>query len=217
MKTMKLLSASAIVTVMLAAPAWAASTNTKGNTNPNPAADAGANTSTTTNTNNSGGGNAPQGAADNSVLPQMDRAFLDSAAQGSHMEIAGSKTAQQKSENPAVKTFAEAMIKDHMAMSNEVSALAASKNHTLPTEPSDEQKAILEELNGLSGAAFDTAYAQRLGIAAHEKTINEFKQAVQDAKDPEVKALAEKTLPKLEHHLEMARELQKDPSMSANK
>jgi putative membrane protein len=199
MKHLKLLSAATVATAMLAAPTWAASNNS--NANPNANANSGG---------NSGGNSTADGA-----LPQMDRAFLDSAAQGSHMEIAGSKTAQQKSENPAVKAFAEAMIKDHTAMSAEVSTLAASKNHTLPSEPSEEQKAILEELNGLTGQAFDTAYAQRLGIAAHEKTINEFKLAVQDAKDPDVKALAQKTLPKLEHHLEMARELQSDPSMSA--
>lgn len=211
MKTMKLLSAGAIATAMLAAPAWAASTNASSNTSPNAA------TGTGTNTNSRGSTHSPNGAAAQSALPQMDRAFLDGAAQGSHMEIAGSKAAQQKSENPAVKKFAEAMIKDHMAMSDEVSALAASKNHTLPAEPSDEQKALLKELNGLSGAAFDSAYAQRLGIGAHEKTIDDFKLAVQDAKDPEVKALAQKTLPKLEHHLKMARELQSDPSMSANK
>jgi putative membrane protein len=179
MRYLKIFSAGAVVTALLASASWAASTTPS-----------------------------------QSSLEAVDKTFLDRAAQGSHMEIAGSKAAQQTSENPAVKQFAGEMIKDHSAMSDEVSALAASKNHTLPTEPSPEQKAELEKLNELSGKAFDTAYAQRVGVAAHEKTVSEFKQAVQEVKDPDVKALAEKTLPKLEHHLEMARELNSDPSLS---
>ena len=42
---------------------------------------------------------------------------------------------------------------------------------------------------------------------AHEDTVKLFEEASREAKDPEVKAWATKTLPGLKHHLEMAKAL----------
>jgi hypothetical protein len=44
-------------------------------------------------------------------------------------------------------------------------------------------------------------------VVAHEQTIELFQKAA-NSKDAELKAFAQKTLPKLQHHLKMARELQ---------
>jgi putative membrane protein len=48
-----------------------------------------------------------------------------------------------------------------------------------------------------------------MGVTAHEDTVKLFQKASADAKDPEVKAFATKTLPKLQHHLQMAQDLKK--------
>jgi ABC-type branched-subunit amino acid transport system substrate-binding protein len=41
----------------------------------------------------------------------------------------------------------------------------------------------------------------------HKKAVSDFEKASKSAKDPEVKAFAEKTLPTLQHHLERAEAL----------
>lgn len=145
--------------------------------------------------------------AGETTLSRADRTFLENAVQGSHAEIEGSKMAQEKSQSAEVEEFAAAMIKDHTAMIKEVTALAQLKGYTPPDGPSVMQRTELTALGALTGNAFDKMYVDRLGIASHEATIEQFEAAAKDADDPEVKALAEKTLPKLKHHLEMAQAL----------
>jgi putative membrane protein len=144
-----------------------------------------------------------------SSLSSADKDFLENAAQSGHAEIEGSKMAQQKSGNAAVKTFADQMIQDHSKVAQELTTLAASKGYTPPSEPSVMQKTKLKALSVTSGATFDRMYASQIGVSAHEDAVGLFQKAATDAKDPDIKAFAAKTTPALEHHLEMAKALQK--------
>lgn len=138
---------------------------------------------------------------------RADAAFMKQAAQNGHAEVEGSKLALTKAVNTQVKGFAQQMVDDHTKSSEELKALAASKGVKLPTEPSMAQKARLKLLQGADGAEFDKRYAEQLGVKAHEDTLKLFQKAAANAKDPDVKAFATKTLPALQHHLQMAREL----------
>jgi len=140
-------------------------------------------------------------------LASEDEKFLENAIQGSNAEIKGSQLALEKSESGDVKAFAQMMIDDHQKMAKEAAALATSKGMTPPTEPSAMQTTEITALKALSGGAFDTMYVNRIAVAAHESTVDLFKKATQEVQDPEVKALAMKTLPKLKEHLEMAETL----------
>ncbi|MFC4273818.1 DUF4142 domain-containing protein [Achromobacter aloeverae] len=145
--------------------------------------------------------------ANESHLASADKSFLEDAAQGGYAEIQGSQMALQKSRNEDVKTFANQMIKDHTAVGEELAALAKSKGYTPPTEPSLMQKGELKALD-VTDDSFDSMYARRIGVAAHESTIKVFEKEIKDGKDAEVKAFAQKTLPALQSHLEMAKALQ---------
>jgi putative membrane protein len=46
-------------------------------------------------------------------------------------------------------------------------------------------------------------------IKAHGKAVSLFENAVLDAKDPEIRSFADKTVPLLRTHLESAKELEK--------
>ncbi|MDB5802073.1 MAG: putative secreted protein [Rhodocyclales bacterium] len=141
------------------------------------------------------------------TLSHGDKKFLDAAAHAGHTEVEGSKLAQSKSSSSDVKSFADQMIKDHTKVGDELDQLAASKGVKVPTEPSITQKAKLKMLGAYSGANFDKHYAKSIGVEAHEDTVKLFRKASKDVKDPDVKAFADKTLPGLEHHLEMAKTL----------
>jgi putative membrane protein len=149
------------------------------------------------------------GTKDTSQLARADRTFLENAAQGGHAEIEGSKLAEQKASSPDVKTFAARMIKDHTAVGEELTKLASTKGYTPPTEPSVVQRTELKALSALDGERFDKMYSSRIGVAAHESTVKMFKEAAQRAQDPDIKAFAAKHVPDLEHHLQMARDLNK--------
>ena len=62
-------------------------------------------------------------------------------------------------------------------------------------------------LETLSGAAFDRAFANHM-VKGHEKAISKFEAALPNLQDPELKKYAEKTLPILHKHQEMAQSLQ---------
>jgi putative membrane protein len=62
-------------------------------------------------------------------------------------------------------------------------------------------------LKAKKGADFDRAYIADQ-VKGHREAVRLFSRAAKNAKDAEVKSYAEKTLPTLKHHLEMAESLQ---------
>ena len=189
------------------APAQSGATAAPGQTTPSPT------DPTTTAPANSAQPVAPGTAVDprqgdnESMLAQEDETFLENAIQGSYAEIEGSQLALEKTESEDVRKFAEMMIKDHGEMVKEASKLATEKGMTPPDGPSVMQTTEITALKALSGGAFDAMYVNRIGVASHEATVEMFEEASQQAQDPDVKAMAEKTLPKLREHLKMAEAL----------
>lgn len=144
-------------------------------------------------------------AADGMV--RSDRNFMEQAAQNGHAEVETAKLAQSKSSNEKVKSFAMKMEQDHTKTGEELAALASSKGVKLPTEPSVVQKSKAKAMGALEGDRFDRQYADTMGVKAHEDTVKMFQKAASGAKDPDVKAFAAKTLPALQEHLKMSRDL----------
>ena len=142
-----------------------------------------------------------------SALADEDETFLENAIQGSYAEIEGSQLALDKTESQDVRQFADMMIKDHGQMVKEATKLATEKGMTPPEGPSAMQTTEITALKALTGGAFDAMYVNRIGVASHEATVEMFEEATKEAQDPDVKAMAEKTLPKLREHLEAARRL----------
>jgi putative membrane protein len=137
-----------------------------------------------------------------------DREFMEKAAQAGHTEVEASKLAQSKGSSADVKTFAATMIDDHTKVGDELTQLAASKNVKVPAEPSIVQRTKIKVLSATSGSNFDKRYADEIGVTAHQDTIALFQKEASGGADPDVKAFATKTLPSLNHHLEMAKTLQ---------
>jgi len=142
---------------------------------------------------------------------RSDESFMKEAAHAGAAEIEASKLAQTKAKSADVKSFADTMIADHTKVADELKALAASKNVKLPDGPSVGQNAEIKLIDAGDNDKFDERYAKHFGVKAHQDTIKLFEEASREAKDPEVKAWATKTLPGLKHHLEMAQALNAAP------
>lgn len=136
-------------------------------------------------------------------LDSGDRDFLESAAQASHLEVQASRLALEKTRNADLKAFAQKMIDEHGKAGQQLAALAHGKGYDVPTEPSLTQKARLKAL-GLRDEGFDKAYAEEIGVGAHEDAVALFEKASNDVKDPDIRQFAIQTLPTLRQHLRMA-------------
>jgi putative membrane protein len=100
-----------------------------------------------------------------------------------------------------VKDFAAMMMKDHMAASEELKAIAARKNITLPTTLGKDEQEDVDEMAKLTGAEFDKKYVDAM-VEDHEDDVKLFLEASIAGEDPDLKAYAGKTLPTLQKHLE---------------
>ncbi|HVZ10010.1 DUF4142 domain-containing protein [Rhodopila sp.] len=132
-----------------------------------------------------------------------DRTFAAEAAQGGVAEIQLGQLALQKAASPQVKEFANRMVTDHTTANQELAGVAKTEKLSLPAEPDARQKSDMERLSGLTGNAFDTAYMKQM-VQDHEKTVAAFQKEAQTGRDPELKAFAQKYLPVLRQHLQMA-------------
>ena len=153
-----------------------------------------------------------QGAGQNAAVrddKEYDSEFLTKAASGGMLEVELGKVVAQRATTPTVKQFAQQMVTDHTKANNELKALAAKKNITLPASLGDDQKKVYDEVLTEKGAKLDDKYVSEM-VDDHEEDVKEFQEASTKAGDPEVKALAAKTLPVLQMHLTMIKKIQAD-------
>ncbi len=142
--------------------------------------------------------------------------FMVKAASGGMLEVELGRMALQKASSPKVKQFAQQMIDDHTKANEELKALAAKKNITLPTTPGDEAQEHINDLAKYSGAEFDKEYLE-LMHKDHQEDLDLFKEAAEEAEDADVKAFAAKTLPVLQNHHQMAEQMDEGKAKNAKK
>ncbi|WP_184692046.1 DUF4142 domain-containing protein [Rhizobium leguminosarum] len=142
-------------------------------------------------------------------VPPKTEDFVKEAAASDMFEIASSKLAAERGDD-ATRAFAKQMLADHQKTSDELKALVSGGKvkATLPAAMSSAQQSMLDKLNGLKGDDFNEQYHSDQE-EAHEDAVDLFKRYGNEGDNPELKAWAASTRPALEHHLEMAKELNK--------
>ncbi|MFN2452794.1 MAG: DUF4142 domain-containing protein [Pyrinomonadaceae bacterium] len=150
-----------------------------------------------------GNAESKQGTA---MLSDADKEFMTEAASGGMLEVELGRLATQRGESAVVKQFGQHMIDDHTRANNELMQVASSKGIALSKELKDEHKKTVERLSKLSNEQFDRAYANDM-VEDHVKDVADFQKQAEQGADKDVKAFAAKTLPTLQEHLRMAREM----------
>ncbi len=142
------------------------------------------------------------------VAPKTED-FVTEAAASDMFEIESSKLAADRAD-PATKAFAQQMIQDHQKTSNELKQLVESGKvkATIPTSMPAAKQEMIGELQELQGEEFTEQY-QDDQVEAHEEAVDLFQRYAEGGDNPDLKAWAAKTAPALEHHLQMANELNK--------
>jgi putative membrane protein len=121
-------------------------------------------------------------------------------------EIEASRIAIARGGSASVRRFAEATLRDRVAIDTDLQQLAASVNVALPSQLDETLRARLAVLASLSGNDFDRAYARNVGIMAQEEALLAFERAANQAGE-RVERFAASQLPALRKHLEWARQL----------
>jgi putative membrane protein len=142
-------------------------------------------------------------AAARSSLASGERKFMEKAAMDGLAEVQMGQIAQQKAQNAQVKDFAGRMVTDHTKANEELKSLASAKGVQLPAEVDRSHKRHADELQKKSAEKFDREYMEHM-VKEHKKDVKEFEKQAKGAKDPELKAFAQKTLPVLQSHLQAA-------------
>jgi len=148
----------------------------------------------------------PALAAD--AIPEATQDFIDTAAVANKFEIDTSELALKYSQAKDVKAFAQEMIDDHKKIGEEFKATLQGAGITPPADRLDlAHEAKYAKLRVFTTAkGFDGSYISEQ-LAAHEDAVKLFGDYSKNGPTPAVKEFAAKTLPTLEHHLAMAKEL----------
>jgi putative membrane protein len=133
--------------------------------------------------------------------------FVTQAAIGGMAEVEMGKLAVDKASSADVKKFGAQMVSDHAKANEQLEGIATGKSLKVPTALDAEHKAKPEMLSKKTGAEFDKAYVQAQ-VSGHERMQQLWDHEANDGKDADLKTFAEKTLPTVVKHYQMAKQLE---------
>lgn len=140
---------------------------------------------------------------------EKDAQFLVNAAEINREEISLGQLAQQSGKSAKVKELGKMMEDAHTKSLSALTALAKSKNITLPEAQTDDGQDAYKKLTEKTGNEFDKEYADMM-VKGHKDAISLFENASNDATDPDIKSWASTSLPDLRTHLDHALDCQKE-------
>jgi putative membrane protein len=150
---------------------------------------------------------AHEAHATSNAHESAEQTFVTKAAQAGLVEVELGKLAQMRSADPGVKSFAAQMVKDHEKVNAELRALAEAKKLNVPNQLDRESARIMHRMSARPPSEFDGAFGSQM-VEAHEAAITLFSDAAA-LRDKDLVAFAEKMLPTLLHHRQLAEELPK--------
>lgn len=138
-------------------------------------------------------------------LSRADRTFFEKASKAAMKEVSVSQATVDRLMNPQAKAFAQMMVSDHSKTNSELMELAAKKGVMLPAK--DDVAPKMMEKWSKKTDDLDEDYMEEM-VNDHQESVQLFEKATK-SEDAEIAAFARKTLPTLQHHLTMAKDLKK--------
>jgi putative membrane protein len=151
---------------------------------------------------------AAVGATSANTMGSVDTgSFVSNAGQSDMYEIQAAQIAQQRSKNADVKSFAKMMVTDHTAMSAQMKPLFQAAGQQPPTDLDQRRKGFLDNLKGAPAADFDKTYIDQQ-VAGHQEALDLMKGYADHGSDAGLKTAASQAVPKIQMHLDKAKEIQ---------
>ena len=162
-------------------------------------------------------GYAAEAAQSSTRLPTQERAtraFLRSAAVAARVEADASRLALARTQDPAVRGYAEQLTRYRAEADLELLRLLHDRAMAPPMLETAQRKA-LNRLAKLEGAKFDRAYVELVSVRHQQAEVQQYQRAAQAIADPAVKAWVERQLPALREQQAGAQRLGGKPGPAA--
>jgi putative membrane protein len=135
-----------------------------------------------------------------------DAKFFERGASANMLEVQLGELAQDKGTTADVKAFGARMVADHGKKIEEMKALAAKKEVTLPTALLPQHQQTLDRLSGMSGAEFDEGYIDFM-VRAHRDMETLLRKTAEQTADNDIRTFANDTLKGVQDHYAHAQKL----------
>jgi putative membrane protein len=134
--------------------------------------------------------------------------FVPKAAMSDLFEIKSGELAASKSQSPEVKKAGQELVMDHTKSSMELEALAKQTGVAFekPIKLDKKHQQMIDNMVAADDKNFDEAF-KGTQVQAHKEGIILFKSYSEGGDHPQLKQFATKTLPVLEHHLQMVEQI----------
>jgi putative membrane protein len=155
--------------------------------------------------------------------------FLNRAIEMNQAEVELSRLAQNKSQNPQVKEYAETMIQDHTQAFDKLQSAAGTSQGQPQPQLNKQHQQLLDRLSNLSGTHFDNQYMNAM-VRDHKEAVQMFQresnagsasgtsQRQKPGTDTDTDAgIASEMLPTLQKHLDKAEQIQRGLAGSSGK
>jgi len=152
-----------------------------------------------------------------SALSPVDANFVAQANLGAPFQIASGRIAEKKAATADIRDYAHLMVVSHIPVVDGLNSILQRKRIVAPPETllQGAYDSMIASLKSDAGAAFDRDYVE--GQVDYQKG-NEalFRYEIQNGADPGLKEFAQRTLPKIEDHLQRALNLAKSSVAPGN-
>lgn len=118
-------------------------------------------------------------------------------------EVKLAALATQKSKNATVLAFAKRMNTDHTKNNAQLASIVKAKGMMPPSSVGPKNEAVMARLQGLSGAAFDSAY-MKSQVTGHQQMLALMNKEASSGSDPQFVSFAKQTAPVVQQHLSLA-------------
>ena len=148
-------------------------------------------------------------------LSDVDRAFIEQAAQTAAADVRLSQLAVNLAKSGRVQDFARTVAKERAEANDQLVELAVARGVPLIAEPTAQQQYVVDALEELAGSEFDAEYMAHQ-VRSYEDAIMLHRTQLDQTEDPELRGFAESSLVLLERHLGTARALAEQVGAAVN-
>lgn len=134
-----------------------------------------------------------------------DQAFIRKAMQGDNSETRLGTIAAERGSSAGIRDFGRMLAREHAAAKLDAARVARALGVAPTSQMTPEARAEERRLARLSGRDFDREFARYM-VEDHRKDIDDFQKQARSG-GPQTRRLADRTLPVLRHHLQLARDL----------
>jgi putative membrane protein len=150
----------------------------------------------------------PAASVPGASLGPADTYFVTQTSQGTPFQVDSGRLAETKGTTQPIRSYAELMVSSHITVNNTLLAILKNK---APVPPPTLLKAayatMVSTLQHESGETLDADYVKgQVNYQRANTALYEFEIA--NGTDPDLKAFAQETLPKIQDHLARALKLQ---------